>query len=59
MSAGSRPLRRKLYRVFVALGLLGALLVGVAGYTIAQWQTTEDTLSRHYVPPSPNGRGWE
>lgn len=49
MSAGSRPLRRKLFRVFLALGVLGLLLVGVAGYTIAQWQATEDTLSRHYV----------
>ena len=49
MSAGSRPLRRKLFRVFVALGLLGLLLVGVTGYTIVQWRQTEETLSRHYV----------
>lgn len=49
MSAGSRPLRRKLFRVFAVLGVLGLLLVGVAGYTIVQWQQTEDTLSRHYV----------
>lgn len=49
MSAGSRPLRRKLFRVFVALGLLGLLLVGVTGYTIVQWRETEETLSRHYV----------
>jgi signal transduction histidine kinase len=49
VSAGPRPLRRKLFRVFVALGLLGLLLVGVTGYTIAQWRETEETLSRHYV----------
>ena len=49
MSAGARPLRRKLFRVFVALGLLGLLLVGVTGYTIVQWRQTEETLSRHYV----------
>ncbi len=49
MSAGSRPLRRKLFRVFVVLGLLGLLLVGVTGYTIVQWRQTEETLSRHYV----------
>ena len=49
MSAGSRPLRRKLFRVFVALGLLGLLLVGVTGYTIVQWRETEETLSRQYV----------
>jgi signal transduction histidine kinase len=49
VSAGSRPLRRKLFRVFVALGLLGLLLVGVTGYTIVQWRETEETLSRHYV----------
>ena len=44
MSAGSRPLRRKLFRVFAVLGVLGLLLVGVAGYTIVQWQQTEETL---------------
>ena len=49
MSPGSRPLRRKLFRVFVALGVLGLLLVGVTGYTIVQWRQTEETLSRHYV----------
>ena len=49
MSAGSRPLRRRLFRVFAVLGVLGLLLVGVAGYTIVQWQQTEETLSRHYV----------
>ena len=50
MSGGRpRPLQRRLLRTFVALGLLGLLVVGVTGYTITQWQGTEDTLSRHYL----------
>ncbi len=46
---GARPLRRRLLRSLVALGVLGVLVVGVTGFTIVQWQATEDTLSRHYV----------
>ncbi|SFP52884.1 Signal transduction histidine kinase [Geodermatophilus dictyosporus] len=45
----TRPLQRRLLRTFAALGLLGLLVVGVTGYTLVQWQATEDTLSRHYL----------
>lgn len=42
-------LRRKLTTTFVALGLLGLLVIGITSYTTVQWRETEDEQARHYV----------
>ncbi len=42
-------LRRKLSTVFVALGLLGLLVVGVTSYTVVQWRGSEEEQARHYT----------
>lgn len=42
-------LRRKLTTTFIALGLLGLLVVGVTSYTVVQWRETEQQQARHYT----------
>jgi len=42
-------LRSKLTTTFVALGLLGLLVIGITSYVTVQWRESEDEQARHYV----------
>ena len=44
-----KPLKRKLTTTFVALGLLGLMVIGVTGYTLTQWRASEEEQRRHYT----------